>query len=247
MSDKIRILIIEDEALIAESLRYCLEDLGYEVVNTCYNYDEAYLAITSTRFDLVMLDINLGESDESRNGFSLAQLINENLRIPFIFITAYNDVTTIKTAAKLQPYGYLIKPINNVMLFATVQVAIERFNKNTVAVEPDNYLKKPEYFFVKLGTRTHKVQWSQVYCIEAGKNYVKLRLRNSSNEYPIRGSLSYVINNLLPDHLTDNFIKVNRSYYLNKNYITSYDKQFVYCGNERFINSIQSKLSADEL
>jgi DNA-binding LytR/AlgR family response regulator len=236
MRDKLRILIVEDEAIIAENLRYSLEDLGYQVVDTCYNYADALDAIQQQGYDLVMLDINLGDRNEMQAGFSLAETLNDNYGKPFIFITAYNDADTIKTASKLLPFGYLIKPVNNATLFATIQMAIERFDKKVVAEKPDNVNEKPDFFFVKLGTKTHKVSWEDVYCLEAGKNYVKLRTLAAGLEYPIRGSLSYVVDNMVPTHLSDHFIKVNRSNYLNRKFITGYDNNFVYCNNVKFEN-----------
>jgi two-component system response regulator LytT len=240
MNNNIRILIVEDEAIIAENLRYSLEDLGYAVVDTCYNYKDAVVALDSQFFDLIMLDINLGSRNDYENGLALAETINDTKKTPFIFITAYNDKETITTASKLQPFGYLIKPVNNAMLFATIQMALERFNKNIVAIGPDNEKEKPDYFFVKLGTKTVRISWSDVYCIEAGKNYVKLRSKVNGQDYPIRGSLSYVIDNLLPAKLQPNFFKVNRSIYLNGKYITGYDNNFVYCGSEKFENGKNS-------
>lgn len=236
MHNKIKILIVEDEAIIAENLRFSLEDLGYEVAATCYTYREAVDALTTQVFDLAMLDINLGEEQEELNGFSLAKYINDSVNIPFVFLTAYSDANSVKSAARLQPYGYLVKPVNNASIFAAVQLAMERHISKHVAEKPGNNAEKPDYFFVKLGTKTVKVFWSDVYCLEAGKNYVKLRVRGAGHEYPIRGSLTYVVDNLLPAKLAADFIKVNRSVYLNRNYITAYDQHFIYVESERFEN-----------
>lgn len=237
MKDKLRILIVEDEAIIAENLKLSLEDLGYVVVDTCYNSTTAVEALTTGDCDLVLLDINLNDRQDKQAGFTLAKKIKEQLKKPFIFLTAYNDKDTINTASKLQPFGYLIKPVNDAMLFAAIQTAIERFNNNTTIDRPDNQDEKPDYFYVRLGSTTHKIYWTEIFCIEAGKNYVKLRSRISNIDYPIRGSLSYVIEQLLPTNLVKDFIRVNRSIYLNQSYITKFDKEFVYCQNDRFENS----------
>ena len=237
MTDQLRILIVEDEAIIAESLRFSLEDLGFIVVSTCYTYNEAQQLLGTEQIDLVLLDINLGDKNESNNGFALARSINETSGPPFIFITAYNDKETITAASKLHPYGYLIKPVNNALLFATIQLAIERCNNNVVASAPDNEQQKPEFFYVKIGARTKKMLWQDVFSIEAGKNYVIVRCNSANQSFPIRGSLLYIMDNLLPDHLHDEFIKVNRSQYLNKKYITGFDSNFVYCDQEKFENS----------
>lgn len=235
MDQKIKILIVEDEAIIAESIRLSLDDLGYEVTGTCYKYDEALQAISKDEADIILLDINLGTSSE-KNGLELASLISSTTKKPFIFLTAYNDLDTIKQATKLQPSGYLIKPANTATLFAAIQTSIENFSglEKTTTVT-DNFTQ-PDYFFVKVGSRTHKVLWEEIYCLEAGKNYVKLRSSISRLDYPIRGSLTYVLTSLLPRRLDKEFIRINRAVALNRRFITSYDADFVYCGSEKYEN-----------
>lgn len=239
MVSNARILIVEDEALIAENLRYSLEDLGYQVVGICHNFEQAYIAINQVQFDIVMLDISLGDSSLNQRGFDLAQIIKAKYDVPIIFITAYNDIETFKVASKFAPYGYLVKPVNNAMLFATIQLSIERFNNKTVVQGAYEQENEPEYFFIKIGKKTQKVLWSDIYCIEAGKNYVSLRSKANNVAYPMRGSLTKVMETLLPPQLRKAFIKVNRKVYINKSFITAFDKQFVYCQDEKFVNSLK--------
>ncbi len=239
---KISLLIVEDEALIAENVRLTLEDLGYEVLDTCYSYAQAVAAFAQYAPDLVLLDINLGSADPARDGLALAQLLSaQTAPPPFIFLTAYNDLDTIRQATRLAPSGYLIKPVNGAALFATIQTAIAHSLAHRAAPLPTASLaagpEPPEYFFVKLGDTNHRVQWADVSCIEAGKNYVTLRTGANRLGYPIRGSLSYVLDSLLPASLHAAFIRVNRRTSLNAVFITHYDDEFVYCGDERFENS----------
>ena len=236
MESKIKILIVEDEAIIAENLGYSLEDLGYEVTGTCYTYKEAMEALPGTDADLVMLDINLGDNSKE-SGLTIAEYIRQKHGIAFIFLTAYNDLETIRTATYLQPSGYLIKPVNNATLFAAVQLAIERFNNNATIHPCIVETEIPDYFFVKLGSKNQKVFWKDLFCIEAGKNYVKLRAEITGQDYPIRGSLTYIIENLLPAKYKNDFIRINRSVYLNIKFITSFNNDYVFCGQKRFENA----------
>jgi two-component system, LytTR family, response regulator LytT len=232
---KISVLVVEDEALIAENLRYALEDLGYAVAATCYSYAEAQAAFTTHPTDLVLLDLNLGSRDPADDGIALAA----ELRIlgrPFIFLTAYDDLHTIRRATRTQPSGYLIKPVNNATLFAAIQTAIERFNTLQVAPLPPAPLPTPDYFFVKVGTGTHKLQWTDVACLEAGKNYVTLRTAQQRLGYPLRGSLTTILDTLVPATLRGQFIRINRRICLNTQFITGFDDEWVYCGSERFEN-----------
>ncbi len=246
---KLSVLVVEDEALIAENLRFALEDLGYHVAATCYTYAEARRAFDTHPTDLVLLDLNLSSPDPSDDGLALAAELRM-LRRPFIFLTAYNDHDTIRRAARLQPHGYLIKPTNNATLFAAIQTAFERFHTQEPAPLPLTTAESaaeaaaiaalvapPTYFFVKLGEHTHKLFWSAVVSLEAGKNYVTLRDGTSGRSFPLRGSLAYVLDQLVPVGLRSQFVRVNRRTCLNVVFITRYDPEWVYCGTERFENT----------
>ena len=242
-SPKITVLVVEDEALIAENLRLTLEDLGYAVPATCYTYAEARQAFAQHRPDLVLLDLHLGSANPQHNGLALAQQLREQPQgPPFIFLTAYNDLDTIRQATRLQPSGYLIKPVNGAALFAAIQTALERHYSRPAAPAagpwfPDELPDElPDYFFVKLDGRTHKLLWAEVSAIEAGKNYVILRTAAVKTGYPLRGSMAYVLDNLVPVALRDRFLRVNRSTCLNAAYVVAYDDEVVYCGAEAYEN-----------
>ncbi|GAB2855360.1 response regulator [Hymenobacter ruber] len=235
---KINLLVVEDEALIAESLRLTLEDLGYGVLATCYTFAEAQQAFAGPRPDLVLLDINLGGGPQ-QSGLELAQQLRDAQGPPFLFLTAYNDFDTIRQAARLQPSGYLIKPVNSAALFAAIQTAIERAAAHQAAPLPDPNAPAapvPEFFFVKRGAFTHKLYWRDVASLEAGKNYVTLRAPAQRLSHAIRGSLYYVLDQLLPPGLQDSFIRVNRRTSLNAAFITGYDDEHVYCAGEAYEN-----------
>ena len=231
MPDKISLLVVEDEALIAENLRLALEDLGYDVAATCYSYVEARRAFDAHPTDLVLLDLNLSSPDPADDGLALAAELRI-LRRPFIFLTAYNDLDTIRRATRLQPAGYLIKPVNNATLFAAIQAAIERHAAHETAPLPTDHAPElPAFFFVKVGTRNHKLFWDDVLCLEAGKNYVTVRTAEPPLAYPIRGSLASVLDTLVPAAIRPRFVRVNRRERVNRRFVTSYDDAWVYCGD----------------
>lgn len=239
---KITLLIVEDEALIAENLSLSLEDLGYAVANTCCTFAEAQQALGQLKgIDLVLLDINLGSFDPGQSGLALARQLSERGSPPFIFLTAYSDLDTIRQATRLQPSGYLIKPVSSATLFAAIQTALEYAATHAAAPVPtaptDPAPPAPNFFFVKVGDKAHKLSWVDVVSIEAGKNYVTLRpVGEQRRGYPIRGSLTYVLEQLVPASLRPLFIRVNRRLALNAHAITSYDDEYVYCGPERYEN-----------
>lgn len=249
---KLHLLVVEDEALIAENLRLTLEDLGYDVLATCYTFAEARAALApgQPRPDLVLLDINLGSDDPARTGLALARGLAEGGGPPFVFLTAYSDFDTIRQATQLRPSGYLIKPVNPAALFATIQTALEYAATRQPAplLDPASApAPAPDFFFVKLGDHTHKVYWTEVQSLEAGKNYVTLRVGGHPRSYPLRGSLSYVLDQLVPPALHARFIRVNRRAALNVAAITGFDEEWVYCGEERFENGGQVQEQLREL
>ncbi|WP_222166581.1 response regulator transcription factor [Edaphocola aurantiacus] len=242
MENKINILIIEDDALIAEHLKYTLEDLGYYVSGICYHFDEARDLIAHTEADLILLDINLEEAEEWKNGIALGGIIQDTRpNIPFIYLTAYNDLNTIRAATRQKPQGYLIKPAGSATLFAAIQTAIENNNLQQKVPETDQQEEaRPDYFFVKVGHKTNKFFWKDIYCLEAGKNYVKVKSAQVQFQYSIRGSLTFVRTQLLPLSLQASFVQVNRSCCVNLQYMTSFDPEAVYFGTERIENSRMS-------
>ena len=258
MEPKLAILVVEDEALIAENLRLTLQDLGYTALPACHTYAQAEAALTrpgGCGADLVLLDINLGSADPARTGLALARHLGGPGAPPFLFLTAYADLATIRQATRLQPSGYLIKPVNGPTLFAAIQTALERHRTAGAtplpAPAPDTAHAPPvpDYFFVKIGDKTHKLRWTEVAALEAGKNYVTLRTAAYKTGYPLRGSLAYVLDQLLPAALRPHFVRVNRRVSFNVAYITAYDDAFVYCGPDRYENggTAQQQLQALKL
>ena len=118
-----RVLIVEDEALIAMDLERRLINLGYNVVSVVDNHDDALVAFKQERPDIVLMDINLANS---KNGIEVAKALKQISDTPVVFITAYNDDQTVKMATAMAPYGYLIKPFDDRSLTVTIRVALER-------------------------------------------------------------------------------------------------------------------------
>lgn len=118
-----RVLIIEDEALIAAEIESHLLALGYRVVGKARNGDKALDLLASTRADIALLDINIRGS---RDGVALAEIIREKYDYPFVFLTALSDKSTLTRAAHTLPYGYIVKPFNRNDLFTTIELALHK-------------------------------------------------------------------------------------------------------------------------
>jgi hydrogenase-4 transcriptional activator len=120
---KHRILIIEDEALVARELKSRLTALGYEVVGVAYGRGGIQLA-QETEPDLILTDIHLKNGED---GIEMAREIQANRDTPIVFLTAYSDEDTVSRAKAATPYGYIIKPVENRELQITIEMALYKF------------------------------------------------------------------------------------------------------------------------
>ncbi len=119
-----RILVVEDESIVAKDIQNTLVKLGYEVPATASSAASAYEKLDLIKPDLVFLDIKLkGEED----GIHIAEHIKEKYNIPVIFLTSYVDQATLDRAKVTEPYGYIVKPFNESDLKTTVEMALFKF------------------------------------------------------------------------------------------------------------------------
>lgn len=118
-----RILIIEDEALVARELKSRLTKMGCEVVGIAYGREAVELA-RETEPDLLLTDIHLKDGED---GIEMAQEIQGERDVPVVFLTAYSDEETVSRAKALAPYGYIIKPVENRELKIAIDIALYKF------------------------------------------------------------------------------------------------------------------------
>lgn len=136
--ERLRILIVEDEPIIAENIGMYLNNYNYTISGMAYDADEAFQELKSNTPDLVLLDINLGSTVD---GVALAEYINKNYNLPFVFLTAYSDTTTLHRAKATNPMGYIVKPFHEAALYATVEIAwsnhVLRLQQHVPALSPE--------------------------------------------------------------------------------------------------------------
>lgn len=116
-------MIVEDEAIVAESIASKLRKFGYEVAGPVPTGEEAVRIAGEVRPDVVLMDIHLAGTID---GIDAAAEISKSYRIPVIFLTAYADDQTLERAKEAKPFGYLIKPFRERDLHATIRMAQER-------------------------------------------------------------------------------------------------------------------------
>ncbi|PIY11918.1 MAG: DNA-binding response regulator [Flexibacter sp. CG_4_10_14_3_um_filter_32_15] len=211
---KIRILTVEDELIIAQDLEEILEELGYDVIENVRDADAAIHAIKKNNPDLVLLDFRLAKQS---TGAEVAQFIrDEKLPIPFIFLTSHADPKTVSVATQTMPYGYIMKPFEAQSLYAAIEVALINYSK--LHADSKNNLEKiseqegvlfNDCLFVKYRNQFIKVAIHKIEWLSAENNYTTIHTQN--RKYIIRNSLT----NVLEIINKKEFLRVHRSYAVN--------------------------------
>lgn len=122
-----RIMIVEDEWIIANDIKNCLIDLGYMVTSISATGQEAVERAAADQPDLILMDIMLkGEM----NGIEAAREIRKKQRTPVIYLTAYDNQYLVEQAKQTENYGYLLKPFKDRELHIAIDLAIHRAAKD---------------------------------------------------------------------------------------------------------------------
>ena len=116
-----KILIVEDEAIIAAEIRSLLKKLGYEVIGKTDNGDKALDLFTNLQPDLVLLDITI---KGTLSGIDLAKIIRKKYNFPFIFLTSHSDLNTLNNVKETLPYDYIVKPFTKNDLRSAIELAL---------------------------------------------------------------------------------------------------------------------------
>lgn len=122
-SDRIRILIVENEGLVGCDMAACLSGLGYRVVGTCATGEEALRLYDDLQPDLVLMDVHL---DGPLDGIETTKRLQQKGHVGVVYVTACADLETVQRARETQPHGYLLKPFSQDELRLTVEVAASR-------------------------------------------------------------------------------------------------------------------------
>ncbi|MEG3896914.1 MULTISPECIES: EAL domain-containing protein [unclassified Microcoleus] len=132
-----KILIVEDESIIAEDISDSLISLGYKITDIVYSGEEAIISAAEFLPDLVLMDVNLqGEID----GITAAAEIRSRFQIPVVYLTAYADENTLRRVNATKPFGYIVKPFEEKNLHTTIQLALHRHQHDCLTNLPNRLL-----------------------------------------------------------------------------------------------------------
>lgn len=177
------ILVVEDDPTIAIDIRLNLEDSGYVVVDSIHRAEEAEKVINNNHIDLIMLDINL---EGEMTGIELAEIINRDYQIPFIFLTSYSDENTLKKASVTFPAGYIVKPFKEKDLVPAIIMALAKHEARVQNLLP-SLIKINKSLVSKITVKEYRIMeevWSGKSNLEiardnhVSKNTLKTHLRN---------------------------------------------------------------------
>jgi DNA-binding NarL/FixJ family response regulator len=122
----LKILLIEDELIIAKDLKMTLEKNEFSNVQIAKNETEAFQLFKDYNYDLIITDINL---NSAKDGIEIISYFNTLEKVPVVYLTAYSDNDIIKRAEATSPFAYLLKPFNESQLKATINLALINFKK----------------------------------------------------------------------------------------------------------------------
>ena len=216
----LRILIVEDEAVIAQHLWMLLEDIGYEVVGRASKYSKAVDLLESAQPDLVLLDIMLGGA---KDGVDVANHIRETKPgLPFIFLTSHADPKTVERAKAAKPFGYLVKPFEREDLYAAIEVAMMAAGSFTSdSAEPkitereNDEAVLSDSVFIKDKHLYFKIRFEDICYLKSDGNYVDLY--TEAKRYTVRTTMKDFLTKL-PENM---FFKIHKSYAVNVKEVAS--------------------------
>ncbi len=227
LMSNVKILIVEDELIIAEDIRMQLINLGYEITGMAVSYNEAIDSIMKDLPDLALVDINI---DGNKDGIELGNFLRNEADIPFIYLTSHADSKTVTRAKETQPDSYLLKPFKAENLFTSIEIAISNAVKSGVgkgnsdtldSEEIQDYILK-DCVFIRKDNIFVKIKLSDILFIKTEGNYLELYAIDGK-KYLIRSTMHY-----FSSFLTDkNFFQTHQSYIINLNFMEEFSPAHV--------------------
>lgn len=217
---KIKVLIVEDESLIAQQIAECLEENDFEITEIVSTSGLAMRSIKEKRPDVILMDISIkGEED----GIALSRRILQEENFPIVFLTSHTETKIFKEASVLKPSAFLLKPFNEQELPIAIELAFSNHNKEVITKQRP-VLK--DSIFVKSGKKFQKIKLEDILYIEAEGSYSKIKTR--AGEFII----SFNLSQFQEEIDNDLFCRVHRSFIVNLANIESFDLTNVSAGGK---------------
>jgi DNA-binding LytR/AlgR family response regulator len=227
-----KIVVVEDESIVSKDIQQSLKKLGYIVVGAAATGEKAIELVDEFEPDLVLMDIML---KGQMSGIDAAGVIKERHSIPVIYLTAYADENTLSKAKVTEPYGYIIKPFKEVDIHTSIEMALYKHEKNQEVEKERDLLFSivdgqggaSDIIFVKSKSRQVKLNTSEIYFVEALKDYVVINLLGS--RYTIHSTMKDIERKLNGG----DFIRVHRSFIVRLDKIAAIEQSNLFLENEK--------------
>ena len=220
--NRIKVLIVEDEAIIAMNISDILDDLGYETLEVASSYDEAVKLLKKEKPDIAILDVQL---KGSKDGIELAEYIRDQYNIPFIFLTSNSGRATVEKAKEVNPSSFLVKPFVQDDLFTSIEIALHNYQQQKKASGNSENLLINDALFIKQKSSFLKVKLDDIKFFKS--HHVYLEVHTVSGEKHLIRSSFNGISNYLPPH----FFRTHRSYMVNLNLMEGIKAHSLMIGN----------------
>ena len=235
MREKINVLIVEDEFMIAEDIAMRLTDMGYHVAGKSESVENALSVLENEPVDILLIDISLqGE----KTGIDLAAIINERFQLPFVFLTSLANESIVEQARRVNPSAYLLKPFNGRQAKVSIDMALWHFYGKKEKKQPDPHeapedhaneflLQMPGCLFLRNGSHYTKVLFDDILWLEADSNYTVIYTNKDKFTY------SSVLKNFEDKLPSKDFFRVHRTYIVNLKNVTGLEGNMLLVGEKR--------------
>ena len=213
--NKVKILVVEDDGIIAAGICNTLEDLGYETLEPAVDYTEAVEFIEEEMPDIAILDIQLSGR---KTGIDLAKKIRKDYDFPFIFLTSNADAHTVGKAKEVMPPAYLVKPFTKEELYTSIEIALHNYARKGGELDTEDLVIK-DALFIKNKSLFTKIRFEDISHVKSAHVYAEVYHKNGKM-HVVRESLNKITNKL-----NQQFIRVHRSYIVNVDFLEQIENE----------------------
>ncbi|MEO9870144.1 LytR/AlgR family response regulator transcription factor [Ekhidna sp.] len=218
MSDgKTKVLVAEDDFVVAKNLSITLEERGYHILGINESGEELLQSLSQNQPDIIIMDINLAGL---MDGVEVTALIKNKTNIPVLYLTSDRDQTTLERAKLTNPDGYLIKPFDADELVSAIEIALHRHHLSS-GNQKEGTVVSDSHLFVKVRNRLEKVMFEDVRYLEANDIY-SILVTHQNNFI-----LSYSLKTLEEKLPSRQFMRVHRSYIVNVEHINAIEDNYI--------------------
>lgn len=207
----IKILVIDDEVLIAELIKSYLLSFGFSEIYLAHTRNSAIQAMEHIQPDLVLLDLHL---QQPKDGLDVAKILDNKGDLPYIFITANADMLIIQEAIHTKASSYITKPVKKADLFASIQIALKANSK-----------PETSFLLIKEHNTNVKISYDEILYIESNSNYINIFTK--TQKIITRQSLDWAEQEL-PEN---QFMRIHRSYIVNIRAVQRTHSKSVFIGD----------------